>query len=236
VPLLSVVRRRWPEWDEAAALRAIGSGVLVDGVPVNNPRALVAAGASVRLPAPAPLQGQRKLAWALERFGVDATGAVALDVGASTGGFTTALLQAGARSVYAVDAGHGQLRGRLRQDPRVVNLERTNVSRLGADRVPEPVELVVVDVSYLSLAAATEQVSRAGVVAPGAELLGLVKPMFELRLATIPSEPTVLAQACEAGRTGVARAGWSVLGADECPVRGHRGAVEFFVHAQAAGA
>jgi 23S rRNA (cytidine1920-2'-O)/16S rRNA (cytidine1409-2'-O)-methyltransferase len=132
--------------------------------------------------------------------------------------------------VFAVDVGHGQLLGSLRQDDRVVNLERTNVSALSRDVVADPIDAVSVDVSYLSLTAAVGQLTAVD-VCPGAVLLGLVKPMFELRLATIPSDRPTLEAARQGAAAGVAAAGWRVHGVDECPVRGGRGAVEFFLHA-----
>jgi len=200
--------------------------VLVDGVCVTNPRARVLSSAAVRVLPGIDLAGRRKLGWALDRFGVVAAGAIVLDVGACTGGFTTAWLDAGAARVYAVDVGHGQLLGSLRQDPRVVNMERTNVAAASLD---ELVSRVSVDVSYLSLGSAVAQLPP---VAPGCELLGLVKPMFELRLATIPSDRPTLEQAHGAAAASVDAAGWTVLGSDECPVRGGHGAIEFFVHAR----
>jgi 23S rRNA (cytidine1920-2'-O)/16S rRNA (cytidine1409-2'-O)-methyltransferase len=233
-PLAAVVQARWPQLDEAAALLAIGAGdVVVDGSIVSNPRSLVADGASIRLAGSAPLQGERKLGWALSRFAdVRVDGRVAVDVGACTGGFTSALLAAGAARVYAVDAGFGQLRGSLAQDPRVVNLERTNVGALSSAAVPGPVGVVTVDVSYLSLSAAVAQLSDALTFEAGAELLGLVKPMFELRLATIPSAPATLALAVGLALAGVTESGWTVVAHDQCPVRGSRGAIEFFLHAR----
>ncbi len=129
-----------------------------------------------------------------------------------------------------MDVGHGQLLGSLRQDPRVVVMERTNVAELSAAVIPGPVTGVSVDVSYLSLTAALGQLATVP-LGPGAVLLGLVKPMFELRLATIPTERRVLEQACAVAVEGAAAAGWRVEGAEECPVRGNRGAVEFFLFA-----
>jgi 23S rRNA (cytidine1920-2'-O)/16S rRNA (cytidine1409-2'-O)-methyltransferase len=233
--LATLLQQRWPQLDADAAAQAItGGDVVVDGRPVLNPRSLVAADASVRLAPTVALQGERKLAWALSRFLPNVAARTALDVGACTGGFTTALLDAGAAKVYAVDAGFGQLRGTLRQDPRVVNLERTNLSEIDRALIPEEVGVLTVDVSYLSLTSAANQVSAAVEFAPEAELLGLVKPMFELRLATIPASDDresfdrALAVACE----GVAQAGWTIVDTDECPVRGNHGAVEFFIHAR----
>jgi 23S rRNA (cytidine1920-2'-O)/16S rRNA (cytidine1409-2'-O)-methyltransferase len=141
------------------------------------------------------------------------------------------LLESGVRRVYAVDAGHGQLLGSLRQDPRVVNLENTNVSRLDTQLVPDAVELVTVDVSYLSLAAAVSQLARLR-IAPDAELVGLVKPMFELRLPTAPTDQETADRAAAAASAGVAACGWRVHRVAPSPVTGARGAVEMLLHAR----
>jgi 23S rRNA (cytidine1920-2'-O)/16S rRNA (cytidine1409-2'-O)-methyltransferase len=141
------------------------------------------------------------------------------------------LLEAGARRVYAVDAGHGQLLGSLRQDPRVVNLEATNVADLERRLVPEPIEVVTVDVSYLSLSAAVAQLDRVHLAAE-ADLIGLVKPMFELRRATAPVDDASLAAAREAAVAGIAAAGWTVAGTVASPVLGARGARELLLHAR----
>jgi 23S rRNA (cytidine1920-2'-O)/16S rRNA (cytidine1409-2'-O)-methyltransferase len=229
------LRRRvatlWPAWSPDQVDGAIAAGEIhVDGRILTNPHALVGASSALRHAPPAELAGRRKLRWALAHFGVDATGRIVVDVGASTGGFTAAWLDAGAARVHAVDVGHGQLLGSLRQDPRVVVWERTNVADLSTAHVPDVVGGVSVDVSYLSLTAAVGQL-RGLAVAPGAVLLGLVKPMFELRLPTIPVERDVLERARDVAAAGVAAAGWRVDGVAESPVRGTRGATEFFVHA-----
>jgi 23S rRNA (cytidine1920-2'-O)/16S rRNA (cytidine1409-2'-O)-methyltransferase len=125
--------------------------VLVDGRPIDNPRSLVRVGARITLRVEAPLRGEAKLRAALAAFGVSPTGRVALDLGAAAGGFTRVLLQAGASRVYAVDAGYGQLLGSLRQDQRVVVLERVNLGDLDTSCVPEAIELFTIDLSYLSL-------------------------------------------------------------------------------------
>ncbi|GAC1305031.1 MAG: TlyA family rRNA (cytidine-2'-O)-methyltransferase [Acidimicrobiales bacterium] len=229
IPLGDLVRRRWPGWDPTAIESAISAGeLLVEGRILTNPAARVPLDAPLRHEPSTDLAGHRKLSWAIDCFGVDATDRVALDIGACTGGFTTAWLEAGARRVYAVDAGHGQLLGSLRLCPEVVNLERTNVGSLTPALVPEAVHLVSVDVSYLALAAAVSQIG--GLDTDGAVLVGLVKPMFELRLATIPSDPATLGLACERAAAGVGAAGWDVLQVAESPVRGARGAVEYFLH------
>jgi 23S rRNA (cytidine1920-2'-O)/16S rRNA (cytidine1409-2'-O)-methyltransferase len=172
-----------------------------------------------------PLRGEAKLEAAVAAFPVEVHGRVALDAGASTGGFTRTLLRHGARRVYAVDAGHGQLLGSLRQDPRVVNLEATNLGALTRELVPERIELVTLDLSYVSLAEAVPQLDRIDVAG---DLVALVKPTFELRLATPPEDPR---PALDAAVAGIERAGWHVRGTVESPVRGAHGTVEYFVFA-----
>jgi len=178
---------------------------------------------------PTSLRGEAKLRAALLAFSVPVAGRVALDVGASAGGFTRVLLEAGARRVYAVDAGHGQLLGSLRQETRVVNLEATNVGSLDSVRIPEAIELVTVDVSYLSLTAAVEQLDRI-TLAPRAHLVGLIKPMFELRLAEAPTDPGSLREARARAERGLVAGGWTVGGVIHSPVVGARGARELLIH------
>jgi 23S rRNA (cytidine1920-2'-O)/16S rRNA (cytidine1409-2'-O)-methyltransferase len=179
----------------------------------------------------APLRGEAKLRAALAGFDVRAAGRICLDLGAAAGGFTRVLLEAGAVRVYAVDAGFGQLLGSLRQDPRVVNLEATNVAALDTRLIPDAIELVTVDVSYLALAAAVAQLDRIG-MAHDADLIGLVKPMFELRLATAPSDAISVDEATARAAAGIAAAGWRVIGTMPSPVLGGRGAVEALLHAR----
>lgn len=179
------------------------------------------------------LRGELKLNAALRAFQPRVDGRTALDVGAAAGGFTRALLAAGARKVYALDAGHGQLLGSLLQDRRVVNLEATNLGVLDRTLVPEPVELVTIDVSYLALARAVPQLDRVEIAAR-AELIALVKPMFELGLASPPTEPRKLAAALAHATEGIEGAGWRVA-ALESPVRGAHGAIEHLVHAHRRG-
>jgi 23S rRNA (cytidine1920-2'-O)/16S rRNA (cytidine1409-2'-O)-methyltransferase len=170
------------------------------------------------------LHGREKLGFALTRFEVDVEGRVAFDCGASTGGFTQALLDAGAARVYAVDAGFGQLLGSLRQDARVVNLERTNLADAVVD---EPVDVVTLDLSYLALADALPQLRC------GTELLALVKPMFELRLGALPDDQEAgLASAIDLARGAATACGWNVVDSCPSPVLGRNGALEGWVHAR----
>ena len=205
--------------------------MLVDGFPVRNPRSLVATDARIELRGRKRLRGEAKLEAALEAFSVDPTGRLALDVGAATGGFTRTLLRAGARRVYAVDVGYGQLLGSLRQDERVVVLERTNLAALDRTLVAEPVDVLTIDVSYVSLASALPQL-RGVELAAGAELVALVKPMFELRLAAPPVADRALERALAAAAAGAEAAGWHVVAGVRSPVAGARGAVELLLHAR----
>ena len=165
--LMAALTASYP--DMANPGTAIQDGhVEVDGMVVRNPRSVVGPASVIRVHGPTVLRGEAKLGPALDRFGIACAGRVALDVGAAAGGFTRALLDRGARRVYAVDAGHGQLLGSLRQDPRVVNLEATNLGALDARVVPDLIELFTIDLSYLSLTDAVPQLERVG-IEPNAE-------------------------------------------------------------------
>jgi 23S rRNA (cytidine1920-2'-O)/16S rRNA (cytidine1409-2'-O)-methyltransferase len=204
--------------------------VLVDGIPNRNPASLVGAGASLTLQRPVALRGEAKLRHALSAMSVAVAGRVALDVGAAAGGFTRVLLEAGAERVYAVDAGHGQLLGSLRQDPRVVTLERTNLGALTGELVPDVVEVVTMDLSYLPVARAAPQLEAVR-LSPAAELVALVKPQHELGLGG-PADDEQVAEAVDHATDGLAACGWTVVAATRSPVLGARGAVEWLVRAQ----
>ena len=133
--------------------------------------------------------------------------------------------------MYAVDAGHGQLLGSLRQDSRVVNLEGTNLARLGESSIPDAIQIVSVDVSYLSLALAVPQLERVR-IASDAELLALVKPQFELGLARPPATEEILDEALRRARTAIDSGPWNVVGSIRSPVPGRKGAIEFLLHAR----
>ncbi len=163
----------------------MAGAVEVDGRRVDKPGAAVdaAAALAVREREPFVSRGGRKLAGALDAFGIDPAGRVCLDIGASTGGFTDCLLQRGARRVYAFDVGHGLLDARLRADPRVVLRERFNARHLEPGDVPEPVMLAVFDVSFISLLKVVPPAIP--LLAPGGLLLPLVKPQFEVGRAAV---------------------------------------------------
>jgi 23S rRNA (cytidine1920-2'-O)/16S rRNA (cytidine1409-2'-O)-methyltransferase len=233
--LVDVVARAHPDLEDPAEPILVRR-VWVDRRLVHNPASLVRADAAIRVDPGAALRGESKLAAALERFDVTVSGRVALDLGAAAGGFTRVLLRAGAARVYAVDVGYGQLLGSLRQDARVVNLERTNVSGLDRRLVPDEIGIVTADLSYLPLARGVAQLNGRVGIAHDAGLIGLVKPQFELLRSRPPSAAADLRAAVDASRTGIEAAGWGVRGTHESPVRGSRGAIEFLLYAvRAAG-
>ena len=219
-----------PVDDPEAALAEMR--VTVDGAVMTKPTSLVRPDARIVVKPPKVPQGVRKLGTALDRFGILPAGRRALDLGACTGGFTLALLERGAAHVDAVDVGFGQLLGSLQQDERVANHERTNVADVTPQLLGAHPQLVVVDVTKLSLREVARQLASNGVPEPGTELVGLVKPMFELGWGELPVTDDDLAEALRLAVDGIAAEGWQVLATMESPVRGHRGAVEYFVHAR----
>jgi 23S rRNA (cytidine1920-2'-O)/16S rRNA (cytidine1409-2'-O)-methyltransferase len=230
VRLLAEVARRHPDVGDPADLIRSGQ-VRVDGSIVLNEASLVRAGAAIVVRASAALRGEAKLRAALDAFAVPVAGRVALDAGAAAGGFTRVLLERGASRVYAVDVGHGQLLGSLRQDPRVVNLERTNLADAHTRTGDAVIDVVTLDLSYVSLAAAVPQLNRVA-IAGDATLVALVKPMFELRLPQPPVAVADLEDALGRAVAGIGSAGWEVLGSIESPVRGARDAIELLVAAR----
>ncbi len=209
----------------------ISSGrVLVNGRVISNPAARVRADSALRILPERRQRGDLKLSAALEQLAVPIAARVALDVGASAGGFTTALLTAGARRVYALDAGVGQLVGRLRSDPRVVNLEGVNLGVLSTVAVPETVDVITMDLSYLALADAVPQL-EAVCIDSHADLLALVKPTFELHRATLASSPADVTAAVDGAVRAVGTSRWVIQELCRAPRTGRKGAPEVFIHA-----
>jgi 23S rRNA (cytidine1920-2'-O)/16S rRNA (cytidine1409-2'-O)-methyltransferase len=212
--------------------------VLVGGSVADKPARLVAASDAVVLAGPARRyvsRGGDKLAAGLERFAVPVAGLRALDAGASTGGFTDCLLQHGAAHVVAVDVGYGQLDARLRADPRVTVMERTNVRTLTPERLGGPVDLVVADLSFISLSVVAPVL--AGPVAnPGAAMVVLVKPQFEAGRAEVSRgrgvvrHPDTWRRALETAASALGDAGAAIMGAMPSPLTGPAGNVEFLLH------
>ena len=220
----------------AKAQAAIAAGlVTADEVPVEKPSVEIAADARLAaVPAhPYVSRGGVKLAAALDHFGIDPAGLVCLDVGASTGGFTDVLLARGARRVYAVDVGHGQLHASLRGRADVVVFEDTDIRNLVPARLPERPDLVVVDVSFISLKLVLPA-ALAWARRP-ARLVALIKPQFEAgrgrRKKGIVRDPQVHAAVCNDITAAVAALGWTVAGIMPSPLPGGDGNREFFISA-----
>jgi 23S rRNA (cytidine1920-2'-O)/16S rRNA (cytidine1409-2'-O)-methyltransferase len=179
-------------------------------------------------------RGGIKLAHGLDHFGWDVAGAVAIDVGSSTGGFTDVLLSKGAARVYAVDSGTNQLAWRLRQDERVIVHERTNARHLTAEHVPEPVDLIVCDASFISLTKVLEAALE--FAKPDARLIALVKPQFEAGRGEVGKggvvrDPAVHARVCEEVAAWITGRGWAVEGVVPSPITGPEGNIEFLLAA-----
>jgi len=229
--------RRGLAADAAEARAAVRAGLLtVSGGPAGNAAALVAPDEPVHVrPGPARFvsRGGEKLAAALDRFDVDASGRDALDAGASTGGFTDCLLQAGAARVIAVDVGYGQLAWSLRTDARVHAMERTNVRTLDRSALPFVPSLVAADLSFAGLAGIVPRL--VALADDGADLVLLVKPQFEAPAASVPEggvvgDPRVHRDAIERVASAAEGVGAGTLAVVSSPIAGAAGNVEFFLH------
>lgn len=235
-----LAERGLAESRERAQALVMAHRVRVDGLPATKPGTRVREGAVVEVaPGPAHVgRGALKLAGALDTFEVDPAGKVAVDVGASTGGFTETLLARGARRVYAVDVGRGQLHERLRQDPRVVVRDRTNARSLSPEVVQEPCALAVMDVSFISVRLILPALRP--VLAPGADAIVLVKPQFEVGRAQvgrggIVKESGLHLQAVLEVAQAAQALGYGVEGACPSPLPGAEGNREFFLRLVSGG-
>jgi 23S rRNA (cytidine1920-2'-O)/16S rRNA (cytidine1409-2'-O)-methyltransferase len=222
--------------ERARALVMAGS-VLVRGQPETKPGTLVAADAEVTLREedhPYVSRGALKLVKGLDTFAIDPTGMTCLDIGASTGGFTDLLLRRGAAKVYAIDVGYGQLAWSLRSDARVVVLERENVRNLELEKVPEPCDLAVIDVSFISLTLVLPRVRELLREPLGKPIIALVKPQFEVGREQVGKGGVVRDEAVRRGAVDKIRA-WAaenqfVAGDDvESPITGPAGNVEYLL-------
>lgn len=224
--------------------RAKAQALIMAGKVFTADRRIAKAGDLLAEDAPLEVKGQDhpwvsrgglKLAHALAHFALDPKGAVAIDVGASTGGFTDVLLTNGAAKIYAVDVGHGQLAWKLRNDPRVVVLERTNARRLSTNEIPEPVDWVVCDASFIGLE--TVLPAALSLTRPSAIAVALIKPQFEVgpdRVGKggVVRDPALHQEVCDRIHSWFDRQlGWSVLGIVESPVLGPEGNKEFLIAA-----
>ncbi len=204
---------------------------------VDKPSASVVAAAEIRVQAAPPYVGRGgiKLEGALRHFEISVAGLTALDVGASTGGFTDCLLQKGARKVYAIDVGHGQLAWKIRNDPRVVVREKLNARFLTRAVFPDPIDLAVADVSFISLTLILPNVFE--LVTPNGMVLALIKPQFELQAADVGKggivrDPELHEKAQEKIRAFVLAAGHIVEGIVPSQIAGTDGNLEFFICAR----
>ena len=230
-----------PSREKARALILAGE-VLAGDRPIAKAGDLVDDGAMLRLrsaPMPYVSRGGVKLAHALDAFAVDVRGAVALDVGASTGGFTDCLLQRGAARVYCVDVGHGQLDWKLASDPRVRVLDKVNIRLAPADLLPERADVVVIDVSFISLRLVLPALPP--LARPAAPVIALVKPQFEVGRADVGKGGIVRDEAARARALAEVRAAAGALGyevgADTVsPITGGKGNVEYLLALRAPGA
>jgi 23S rRNA (cytidine1920-2'-O)/16S rRNA (cytidine1409-2'-O)-methyltransferase len=213
--------------------------VLVNGSLADKPARLVAASDAVVMAGPPPRfvgRGGDKLDGALDEFGIDVEGLVALDVGASTGGFTDCLLARGAARVVALDVGHGQLHPRIRGDDRVTVLERTNIRDATREAIGGLVELVVVDVSFISLRVIIPVLVT--LCQPGSSMVLLVKPQFEAGRAEaargrgVITDPAIHDRVREELTTTLTAADCTVVAWTDSPIRGGEGNRELFVHAR----
>jgi 23S rRNA (cytidine1920-2'-O)/16S rRNA (cytidine1409-2'-O)-methyltransferase len=223
-----------PSRDKARALILAGQALCGDQ-PVGKAGDLLPAGSALRLrgePLPYVSRGGFKLAHALDIFDIDVTGAVAVDIGASTGGFTDCLLQRGAARVYCIDVGHGQLDWKVASDPRVVVIDRTNIRRMPPERIPERCTLAVIDVSFISLRLVLPAVLP--LLQPGAPVVALVKPQFEVGRERVGKGGIVRDEGdrrqAVAGVAEAARAlGCAVVGETTSPITGGKGNVEYLL-------
>lgn len=226
-----------------AESRAKAQAFILAGLVFSGERKIEKAGQPLAQDAPLEVRGREhpwvsrggiKLAHALEHFGWDVTGATALDVGSSTGGFTDVLLHRGAAKVFAIDVGTNQLAWKLRQDPRVIVHEQTNARYLTDEIVTEPVDLIVCDASFISLAKVLDK--ALDLARPGGRMIALVKPQFEAERGEIGKggvvkDPAVHERVCAAAAGWVRSRGWTVQGIVRSPITGPEGNVEFLLAA-----
>ena len=234
-----LVERGLAESRTRAQALIMRGNVLVAGKPVDKAGHSVAQDVEIILKGrdhPWVSRGGLKLVHALEHFAIDPTGLTAMDVGSSTGGFTDVLLTNGAARVYAVDSGTNQLAWKLRQDERVIVHEQTSARILTSVHIPEPIDIIVCDASFISLAKVLER--PLSFAAPGARLVALIKPQFEAGRADVGKggvvrDPAIHERVCADVEEWLASlSGWTVLGITTSPITGPEGNVEFLIAGQ----
>lgn len=225
---------------ERAQALVLAAKVLVNGKVLTKAGQRVPADCEIRVieeALPYVSRGGLKLAHAIRSFSIQVSGLTAMDVGASTGGFTDCLLSFGARRVYAVDVGYGQLAFKLRNDPRVVALERQNIRYLPAGLVPEPIELATIDASFISLKLVIP--ATANFLTAGAVAICLIKPQFEAgrvqasKGAGVIRDPAIHKQVCDSLAEFTAGLGFKIIGTIPSPIQGPKGNREFLMAAVA---
>ncbi|HEY4238745.1 MAG TPA: TlyA family RNA methyltransferase [Kofleriaceae bacterium] len=222
---------------ERARALVMAGNVLVRGQKESKPGTMLDPAVEIALAQedhPYVSRGALKLVKGLDAFAIDPTGATALDIGASTGGFTDVLLRRGAARVYAIDVGYGQLAWSIRKDPRVVVLERENVRSLDAGKIPEPCDLAVIDTSFISLELVLPHAARLLGPPAGKPIVALVKPQFEVGRAAVGKGGVVRDEAARLGavekiKTWAAANGFVVGPHVESPITGPAGNVEFLL-------
>jgi 23S rRNA (cytidine1920-2'-O)/16S rRNA (cytidine1409-2'-O)-methyltransferase len=232
---VALVARGLAESREKAQALVMAGRVRVDGTRADKPGRAVRDDAAIEVvPGPEHVgRGALKLEGALDRFAIDPAGRVAVDVGASTGGFTEVLLARGAVRVYAIDVGRGQLHEKLRADPRVVVLEKTNARDLSPAVVPEQCAIASVDVSFISVRKVLGPLAT--VLADGADAIVLVKPQFEVGRHQVGrgglvTDPALHLRSLADAAAGAQAEGYGVRAAGPSPITGSEGNREFFLH------
>lgn len=232
-----LVERGIVESRERGQAMILAGQVLVNGQKVEKAGALVPEDADIRIlgqPMPYVSRGGLKLEAALREFKITVTGRTAIDVGASTGGFTDCLLQHGCRKVYAVDVGYGQLAWKLRQDPRVISIERTNIREINPALIPELLDIAVIDASFISLEKVIPPVLP--FLARDGEIIALIKPQFEVGKGQVGKggivrDETARKAVVERIVEFVREQGLEVKGVIPSPITGQDGNVEFLIYA-----
>lgn len=223
---------------EKARALIIEGKVLVNGVKVEKPGSLVDENSEVTLcgeTLPYVSRGGLKLEHAIKHFSIDVKYKVAMDIGASTGGFTDCLLKHGAKRVYAVDVGYGQLAWKLRIDPRVIAIERTNIRYMERDKIPESVDIATVDVSFISLKLVIPKILE--FLKPKGEIVALIKPQFEVGKGEVERGGIVKSEekrvkAVENIKNFFESLSLKVVGVVESPIKGQKGNVEYLIYAK----
>jgi 23S rRNA (cytidine1920-2'-O)/16S rRNA (cytidine1409-2'-O)-methyltransferase len=221
---------------EAARGKILAGDVLVNDRPMTKAGSLIEDNAAIRLrnkPSPYASRGGTKLEKALQEFNIEVNGKIVLDVGASTGGFTDCLLAHGAAKVYAVDVGYGQLDWRLRNDPRVVVYEKTNIRYLGPGDLPGAADLATIDVSFISLKLVLPQVKT--LLVPGGGVLALIKPQFEVGKGKVGKGGVVRSteehlRVIDEIKAASVALNLTIVAVVESPLRGPKGNKEFLIH------